>query len=190
MITIFHGRELSLHGTEDLIYAEVAVALRDQIYHFNTGKSCTPFAVFIKIALHTDEHGWAFPGIAEISLKTGVTSRDAIAHSLRHLQDMRIEGHRILQVWRERTPDGRFGRSLYRIFPDAWTDGLAHIPDSFNAKSLTPVDDDHDLKPPDSDDPPPACPDPDLPDPEDRDLPDPEDPDPVVPGPDHGELVV
>ena len=79
MITIFRGRKLSLRGAEDVIYAEVAVALRDQIHYFNTGKSCNPFAVFMKIALHTDEYGWAFPGKAEISRKTGVTSKDAIA---------------------------------------------------------------------------------------------------------------
>ena len=169
MITIFRGRKLSLRGTEDVIYAEVAVALRDQIHYFNTGKSCNPFAVFMKIALHTDEYGWAFPSKAEISRKTGVTSKDAIAHSIRHLADMRIEGHRILQVWRERTPDGRFGRSLYRIFPDAWSDGLAHIPESFNAESLSPVVNDDDLKAPHPDYPDPVEPDPEEPDPEDRD---------------------
>jgi hypothetical protein len=137
MITIFRGRKLSLHGAEEVIYAEVAVALRDQIHHFNTGKSCNPFAIFMKIALHTDEYGWAFPSKAEIGRKTGVTSKDAISNSIRHLKEMRIEDHRILEVYRERTPDGRFGRSLYRIFPDAWDDGLAHIPESFKAESLT-----------------------------------------------------
>ena len=169
MITIFRGRKLSLRGAEDVIYAEVAVALRDQIHYFNTGKSCNPFAVFMKIALHTDEYGWAFPSKAEISRKTGVTSKDAIAHSIRHLADMRIEGHRILQVWRERMPDGRFGRSLYRIFPDAWSDGLAHIPESFSAESLSPVVNDHDLSAPDPDYPDPVEPDPEEPDPEDWD---------------------
>jgi hypothetical protein len=169
MITIFRGRKLSLHGAEEVIYAEVAVALRDQIHHFNTGKSCNPFAVFMKIALHTDEFGWAFPSKAEIGRKTGVTSKDAISNSIRHLKDMRIEGHRILEVWRERTPDGRFGRSLYRIFPDAWSDGLAHIPESFKAESLTLVVNDNDLKTPHSDYPDPVEPDPEEPDPEDRD---------------------
>ena len=169
MITIFRGRKLSLRGAEDVIYAEVAVALRDQIHYFNTGKSCNPFAVFMKIALHTDEYGWAFPSKAEISRKTGVTSKDAIAHSIRHLAEMRIEGHRILQVWRERTLDGRFGRSLYRIFPDAWSDGLAHIPESFSAESLSRVVNDHDLKAPHPDYPDPVEPDPEEPDPEDWD---------------------
>jgi hypothetical protein len=169
MITIFRGRKLSLQGTEEVIYAEVAVALRDQIHYFNTGKSCNPFAVFMKVALHTDEYGWAFPSKAEISRKTGVTSKDAITNSIRHLKNMRIEGHRILEVWRERMPDGRFGRSLYRIFPDAWSDGLAHIPESFSAERLTPVVNDNDLKAPDPDYPDPVEPDPEEPDPEDRD---------------------
>jgi hypothetical protein len=79
MITIFHGRKLALHGTEEVIYAEVAVALRDQIHHFNTGKSCNAFAVFMKIALHTDEYGWAFPSNRSISAGTGISTAHALA---------------------------------------------------------------------------------------------------------------
>ncbi len=139
MITIFHGRKLSLHGTEEVIYAEVAIALRDQIHHFNTGKSCNPFAVFMKIALHTDEYGWAFPGNRSISAGTGISTAHALAVAATHLQNVRIEYHRVLEVYRERRPDGTFGRHLYRIFPDAWTDGLEHIPAGFDAATLSPV---------------------------------------------------
>lgn len=139
MITIFRGRKLSLHGAEEVIYAEVAVALRDQIHHFNTGKSCNPFAVFMKIALHTDEYGWAFPGNRSISAGTGISTVHALAAARTHLQGVRIEGHRVLEVYRERRPDGTFGRHLYRIFPDAWEDGLEHIPAGFDAATLTPV---------------------------------------------------
>ena len=133
MITIFHGRKLSLHGTEEVIYAEVAVALRDQIHHFNTGKSCNPFAVFMKIALHTDEYGWAFPSSRSISAGTGISTAHALAAAATHLQNIRIEAHRVLEAYRERRPDGTFGRHLYRIFPDAWDDGLEHIPAGFDA---------------------------------------------------------
>ena len=115
MITIFRGRKLSLHGAEEVIYAEVAVALRDQIHHFNTGKSCNPFAVFMKIALHTDEYGWAFPGNRSISAGTGISTVHALAAARTHLQGVRIEGHRVLEVYRERRLDGTFGRHLYRI---------------------------------------------------------------------------
>ncbi|NIV37930.1 MAG: hypothetical protein GWN58_53515 [Anaerolineae bacterium] len=136
MITIFRGRKLSLQGAEEVIYAEVAVALRDQIHHFNTGKSCNPFAVFMKIALHTDENGWAFPGNRSISASTGISTAHALASARTHLQKVRIDGHRVLEVYRERRPDGTFGRHLYRIFPDAWTDGLEHVPATFDAEAL------------------------------------------------------
>jgi hypothetical protein len=137
MITIFRGRKLSLLGAEEVIYAEVAVALRDQIHHFNTGKSCNPFAVFMKIALHTDENGWAFPGNGSISASTGISTAHALASARTHLQNVRIGGHRVLEVYRERRPDGTFGRHLYRIFPDAWTDGLDSVPATFDAAALT-----------------------------------------------------
>jgi hypothetical protein len=139
MITIFRGRKLSLQGAEEIIYAEVAVALRDQIHHFNTGKSCNPFAVFMKIALHTDENGWAFPGNRSISASTGISTAHALASARTHLQNVRIDGHRVLEVYRERRLDGTFGRHLYRIFPDAWTDGLEHVPATFDAEALTPI---------------------------------------------------
>jgi hypothetical protein len=139
MITIFRGRKLSLQGAEEVIYAEVAVALRDQIHHFNTGKSCNPFAVFMKVALHTDEHGWAFPGNGSISASTGISTAHALAAARAHLQNVRIDGHRVLEVYRERRPDGTFGRHLYRIFPDAWTDGLDNVPATFDAEALAPI---------------------------------------------------
>jgi hypothetical protein len=119
LITIFRGRKLSLQGAEEVIYAEVAVALRDQIHHFNTGKSCNPFAVFMKIALHTDEYGWAFPSNRSISAGTGISTAHALASARAHLLGVRIEDHWVLEVYRERRPDGTFGRHLYRIFPDA-----------------------------------------------------------------------
>jgi hypothetical protein len=142
LITIFRGRKLSLQGAEEVIYAEVAVALRDQIHHFNTGKSCNPFAVFMKIALHTDENGWAFPGNRSISASTGISTAHALASARTHLQKVRIDGHRVLEVYRERRSDGTFGRHLYRIFPDAWTDGLEHVPATFDAEALTPTQSD------------------------------------------------
>ena len=139
MITIFRGRKLALDGTEDVIYAQVAVALRDQIHHFNTGRTCNPFAVFMKIALHTDQHGWAFPSSACISAGTGISTPHALAAARAHLLNVRIDGHRVLAIYRQRRPDGTFGRHLYRIFPDAWDDGMEHIPASFDATTLTLV---------------------------------------------------
>jgi hypothetical protein len=140
MITIFHGRELSSGGSEDLVYAQVAVALRDQIHHFNTGRTCNPFAVFMKIALHADRYGWAFPSSASIRAGTGISTAHALAAARAHLLHVRIDGHRALAIYRQRRPDGTFGRHLYRIFPDAWPDALDHLPDGFGPRSLSPLE--------------------------------------------------
>jgi hypothetical protein len=139
MITIFHGRKLSLDGSKDVIYAQVAVALRDQIHHFNTGRNCNPFAVFMKIALHTDPYGWAFPSSASIRAGTGISTAHALAAARAHLLHVRIDGHRVLAIYHQRRPDGTFGRHLYRVFPDAWPDAFDHLPGGFAAESLSPV---------------------------------------------------
>ncbi len=110
MITIFRGCKLSLQGTEDFIYAEVAVALRDQIHHFNTGKNCNPFAVFMKIALHTDEYGWAFPSSSSISAGTGVSTAHALAAARTRLQDVRI---RLLRIVPDRDREHPAPSDLY-----------------------------------------------------------------------------
>jgi hypothetical protein len=139
MITIFHGRTLSFGGSEDVVYAQVAVALRDQIHHFNTGRNCNPFAVFMKIALHADQYGWAFPSSASISAGTGISTAHALAAARAHLLNVRIDGHRVLAIYRQRRPDGTFGRHLYRIFPEAWPDALDHLPDGFAPDRLSPL---------------------------------------------------
>jgi hypothetical protein len=131
MITIFNGRQISLDGTEDQIYAQVSVALRDEIHYFNTGKSLNPFGVFMCIALHTDQNGWAYPSCARLKRNTGISTKAAMSSSLNHLRAMRVDGHRVLATYRERKSDGQWGRTLYRIFPDAFKDGLANVPDKF-----------------------------------------------------------
>jgi len=128
MITIFQGRKLSLGGTED----EVAVALRDKLHLFNTGKSLNPLAVFMKIALHADTNGWASPSRTSIKQATGLSGDSTITVSLKHLYSMRIDGHRVLEMYRSKDPEAKtWGATLYRIFPDAWDDGLKNVPERF-----------------------------------------------------------
>ena len=50
MITIFNGRSFGLDGQKSSIYVQLAVTMREHIGEFNTGKSLTPFAVFMEIA--------------------------------------------------------------------------------------------------------------------------------------------
>lgn len=135
MISIFNGRKLSLDGNEDVTYAQISVALRDKIHCFNTGKTCNPFAVFMAIALHADKDGWAWPGRSLLSKETGIKS--AIGNSIKHLCKMTIAGHRVLTCWRERRDNGTWGRTLYRIFPDAWGEYVI-FPERFKADNLKP----------------------------------------------------
>lgn len=120
MITIFKGRKLSLDGTKDEIYAQVAVALRDQIHLFHNGKNLNPFGLFMKLALHTDEHGWSYPGRANIKRSTGIAGDAAITSALKQLCTMTIDGFPVLAMYRSRNKDAQWGRTLYRIFPGAW----------------------------------------------------------------------
>ena len=136
MISIFQGRKLSLDGTADEIYVQVAVALRDHIHLFSNGKNLNPFGLFMKLALHTDQYGWSYPGRTNIKKSTGITTDAAVTSSLKHLCEMRIEGHSVLAMYRSR--DTKWGRTLYRIFPDAWNDGLENVPQEFKSMELVP----------------------------------------------------
>jgi len=141
MITIFNGRKVSLDGTEDEIYITIGVTLRDRLHHFNAGKNLNSFAVFMKIAMHIDKHGWSFPGRENIKESTGLSSDKAITSALKHLCKMRIEGHRVMEMYRSRDPENKvWGPSLYRVFPDGFNDGLANVPGRFCSLELRRVE--------------------------------------------------
>lgn len=136
MITIFSGRQISLDGTHDEIYAQVAVTLRDTLHLFNTGKNLNPFAIFMKIALHADKEGWAWPGRKNIKQSTGLSTDSAITSALKHLCTMRIEGHRVMSMYRTKDDSGQWRATLYRIFPDAWQ--TFSVPEKFCGLQLAP----------------------------------------------------
>jgi len=131
MITIFNGCEIQLDSAQTRIYAQVSVALRDHIVDFNTGKSLSPFGVFMCIALHVDQFGWSYPSRATLKAKTGIKTDDSLTTCLRHLVAMRIDGHRVLAIYRDQRTDGKFGLYCYRVFPDAFDDQLASAPERF-----------------------------------------------------------
>jgi len=134
MISIFQGRKLSLDGMTDEIYAQVAVALREHIHLFSNGKNLNPFALFMKLALHTDQYGWSYPGRINIKKSTGISTDAAVTSSLKHLCDMRIDGHPVLAMYRSRNT--KWGRTIYRIFPSAWNDELENVPKEFRDMEL------------------------------------------------------
>ena len=120
MLTIFQGRHLALDGITDAIYVTLAVEMRQHIHEFHNGQNLNPLGVFLKIGLHTDAHGWSWPSRKSLMQATGIKTSGAISASLYHLRKMRIDGHRVLAMYRERDPNSqRWGRTAYRIFPDA-----------------------------------------------------------------------
>lgn len=117
MIGIFNGRQL--FDSDKTVFAQINVALREHLHEFNTGKNTNPFAVFMAIALHASEDGWAWPSRDLLKQETGIKSEAAITSALRHLRKMRIKGQRVFAHYRVHEKSGVWGRSAYLIFPDA-----------------------------------------------------------------------
>lgn len=117
MLEIYQGR--GLLDTDKLVFAKIDVALRGHLHEFNTGKNTNPFAVFMAIALHTNEDGWAWPSRDLLKQETGIKSEAAITSALRHLRKMRIGGQRVFAHYRVHEKSGVWGATAYLIFPDA-----------------------------------------------------------------------
>jgi len=122
MITIFNGRSLGLHDNKTHIYVQLAVEMRQHLHVFNNGRNLNSFAVFMAIALHADANGWAWPSLDLLGEETGLSERDTLSRALHHLETIRLEEQRILEVYQERRANGTWGRMLYRIFPDLPTE--------------------------------------------------------------------
>lgn len=113
-IGIFHGR-----GDKAEVFAQISVNFRNNIHAFNNGKNLNAFAIFMAIALHADQEGWAFPSRELLMKETGLRSFNTIASALRFLSKVRINGQRVLQVYRTRGYETKqWGHNMYLIFPD------------------------------------------------------------------------
>lgn len=114
MFAIFYGRGFA---ETSRIHAQIDVAMRDHLHEFNNGKNMNALGVFLKIALHANESGWAWPSREEIKSKTGLSTEHALSAALKHLRNMTIDGQRVFAHYRVQE-QGRWGRSAYLIFPD------------------------------------------------------------------------
>jgi hypothetical protein len=121
MIGIFHGRGITETAR---VFAQIDVDLRGHLHEFNNGRNSNSLAVFLCLALHANEGGWAWPGRDLIHKETGIGTGHALSNALAHLRKVEINGQRVFTHYRERTPDTKaWGRSAYLIFPD-----LKHAP--------------------------------------------------------------
>jgi hypothetical protein len=114
MISFFNGRTRSLGGHTAEVFAKVDVAFRDYL-HLLKGAH---LGVFLAIALHCNEEGWAWPSYATLARETGY-GEDTIRRALAHLCQLEIEGHRVLLRYQPKTDDGTFQSNRYLLFPSA-----------------------------------------------------------------------
>jgi hypothetical protein len=114
VISIFHGRGITKSG----VYAQVGVDMRKHLHVFRGKRNSDPFVVFMCIALHANEHGWAWPSRELIREETGISTEHALTNALAALREITIEGQRVFAHYRAKEENGQWGRSAYLIFPD------------------------------------------------------------------------
>jgi hypothetical protein len=113
MIKIFNGRWRGLENNEDAFGMILSFEFRKIIKEFRGAK----LAVFITIALHSDENGLSFPSYDKLEEETGYV-RGTIATTIKELCEQKINGRRILMKYRERNEKGQLiSSNRYRIFP-------------------------------------------------------------------------
>jgi hypothetical protein len=113
LISIFNGRSRSLGtGSQADIYLQVSVKLRKHLHKFKGAK----FGVFMAIALHIDENGWAKPDVDLINRETGY-NRTTIFQALNDLCKVTIGENRVLLRANTRGGSGRFENNQYLVFP-------------------------------------------------------------------------
>lgn len=158
MISIFNGRKRSLSTSMNEIFAQVSVEMRQYLHLFHNGKNLNPLGVFLAIALHADENGWAWPGRDMLMKETGVATKDAMADALTWLRGMEIDGRPIINQYRI-LAKGKFFGNAFHIFPDSGGEPPAKL---LRLGKLTEWNPSHDQ--PDT-----VLPGPDQPDPDDPD---------------------
>jgi hypothetical protein len=113
MIGIFNGRERTLGGTIPGVYVKLLVDFRSHLHLFKGA----PLAVFLAIALHSDEHGWSFPSYRLLNRETGY-GKDTIARALAALCKLKIDEHRVLLRYQPYDSKAkRWLNNRYLIFP-------------------------------------------------------------------------
>jgi hypothetical protein len=112
MITIFNGRKRTLGGKTQEVYAQVGVDFREHLHALKGAK----LHVFLAIALHANEHGWAWPSYKKLERETGY-GRNTIARALSELCELTINGHRVLLRFQPIAEDGTYQSNRYLIFP-------------------------------------------------------------------------
>jgi len=113
MIGVYTKRMRSLNEEgKKVVTAWMDVGFREYVHKLKGAR----LAVFLVIALHTDENGWAFPSVKLLTKETGY-SQDTVNDALNTLCSMTINGHRLLLRFQPKRDNGQFKSNRYLIFP-------------------------------------------------------------------------
>jgi hypothetical protein len=113
MISIFNGRKRTLGGETPSVFAQVGVDFREHLHKFKGAR----LGVFLAIALHADENGWAWPSYGLLARETGY-GRDTIARALSDLCEMTVNDRRVLLRFQPYDNEAkRWMSNRYLIFP-------------------------------------------------------------------------
>ena len=114
LITIFNGRSRDLggEGVKAGPFVQVRVGLVKHLCEFKGAR----LSVFMAIALHSNEDGWAWPSRARLARETGY-SVDTVARAVADLCKVRVNGSRVLLRYQPQGVRGIFRSNRYLIFP-------------------------------------------------------------------------
>ena len=124
MISIFNGSRRQLGGNVASIFVQLDVTFRQHLRSFPDSS----LSVFLCIALHANQDGWAWPSVETICEETGL-ERKTVQRALRQLcgddelapVTVPVAGtaQRVLLRSRRRAGAARYTSNAYLIFPSA-----------------------------------------------------------------------
>ena len=115
MFKVFSGswRGIGANANPEVLFMQIGFQFRQHLHHFK-GAS---LGVFMCIVLHANPQGESFPSYEQIRAETGINT-DTIGRALEHLNNLEIDGQRVLLRYRIRDKKNRFvGGNRYIVFP-------------------------------------------------------------------------
>jgi len=114
-ISIFNGRRRELGTDSTEVFAQIWIEALQHLRLFRGAR----LHVFLAIALHANEEGWAWPSYERLADETGY-SRDTVCKALADLCKLSIDGDRVLLRYQPQAEEaGKFESNRYLIFPKA-----------------------------------------------------------------------
>jgi hypothetical protein len=123
MISIFNGATRGLASAHEAsTYVQVHHSILKHMKEFTASE----WMVFTALALHMDTNGFCFPSLDGISRMTGL-SESTVRRCLQSLQEVKLEGRRVLAVRTRFQENGRQTSNGYVLFPDCQEGGMEGV---------------------------------------------------------------